>query len=251
MDDRFLNQYILVTGASSGIGRETALRVSQEGGCVCLLARSEEKLEETRTMMERPDEHIVIPYDLLDFDHYNDVYSRLKNKGIILNGLVHCAGVSMITPLRTINRANASQMMDIHYYSFLELVKRYAKKGSSDGGSIVAVSAINAHTPQKCMTAYAAAKSAVEAACRTMALELADKGIRINSVVVGGLDNRMDGALSEETVDGLGSTYVNPVGRQLLGLGKPTDISSIILFLLSKESGFITGRELYADGGLL
>ena len=251
MDDRFVNQYIMVTGASSGIGRETAMRLSQEGGRVCLLARSAENLETTCSMMDRPDEHIVIPYDLLDFDHYNDIFSDLKKKGIVLNGLVHCAGMTMITPLRTISRESASKMMEIHYYSFLELVKRYAKKGASDGGSVVAVSAINAHTPQKCMTAYAAAKSAVETACRTLALELSEKGTRINSVVVGGLDNRMDGFLSEETMGGLGSTYENPVGRQLLGLGKTTDISSVILFLLSKESGFITGRELYADGGLL
>lgn len=251
MEDRFTDRWILVTGASSGIGRETAIRISREGGRVCLLARNAEKMEETRSMMDHPDDHLLISYDLIDFEHYNDIFSDLKEKGIVLSGLVHCAGTTMITPLRTISRESASKMMDIHYYSFLELVKRYAKKGVSDGGSIVAVSAINAHTPQKCMTAYVAAKSAVETACRTMALELKDKGIRINSVVVGGLDNRMDGALSTETLEGLGSSYDNPVGRQLLGLGKSEDISKAILFLLSDESGFITGRELYADGGLL
>ena len=251
MEKRLEDHRILVTGASSGIGRALCVRISEEGAKVCLVARNADALEETRKMMERSEAHIVVPYDLLNFDNYGDIFGNLKEQGFVLDGMVHCAGTTQITPIRSINRDVASKMMDIHYYAFLELVKRYSRKGASNGGSIVAVSAINAHTPQKCMTAYAAAKSAVETACRTMALELNEKGIRINSVVVGGLGNRMDGAVDEQTMAGLGSTYENPVGRQLLGLGEPNDIAKVIAFLLSEDASFITGRELYADGGLL
>ncbi len=246
--DRFAEKSILVTGASSGIGRKTAVAVSREGGRVVLIGRDETKLQETLEQMERPSEHITIAYDLCDFDHYKEIFSMIKREGIILNGMVHCAGETSITPLRTLKRADGMRMMDIHLFAFLELTKNYAKKGMSNGGSIVGISAINSHVPQKCMTIYASAKAAMECACRTMAVELAEKNIRINSVVVGGIDNKMKGV---QALEGIESDYDSPVSRQVLGIGSVDQVVAPILFLLSDDSGFMTGRELYADGGLL
>ncbi len=243
----FENKCVIVTGASSGIGRETAVVLAQEGAKLVLVGRDKARLEETAELTGDREKHMIFPMDLCDFDAYRDFFSELKNAGTVLDGLVHCAGETVVTPLRTMKRSDGIKMMDIHFFAFLELVKGYAKKGMNNGGSIVAVSAINAHTPQKCMTMYAAAKSAVESACKTLALELAEKNIRINSVVVGGIDNKMKGT---DGMSGIQSDYVNPVERQVLGLGSTTDIATVIKFLLSDDARFITGREVYADGGL-
>ena len=250
-------KYYLITGASSGIGRATVETLDKLGACCVMIARDEEKLQKVRSGLGHPDNHLIIPYELRDMEHYGEMFKLLKKKGVLLSGMVHCAGITKVTPLRTFSMNQAMELFEIHFFAFLELIKWYSKKGVSDGGSIVGVSAINAHVPQKCMTAYASAKSAVEGACRTLALELSEKGIRINTVVVGGISGGM-GADLRETVDvaqtvtqGDGHTrYVNPVSRQLLGVGTPSQIADVITFLLSDGASFITGREIYADGGL-
>lgn len=247
---RFSGRTYLVTGASSGIGKALGQRIAADGGRVVMIARDRQKLEKTMSEMPKSEDHLIIDYDLTDFEHYNEIFSRIKKEGVKLDGLVHCAGIADVLPLRIMNRNNALKLFDIHYFAFIELVKFYVKKGISDGGSIVGVSAMNVHTPQKCMTAYAAAKSAVESACKTLALELTEKGIRINSVIVGGVATNIAGNMSE-VVAAVGSTYENPVQRQLLGTEKPEQIADVISFLLSDESSCITGRALYADAGLL
>lgn len=247
---KFQDKTFLVTGASSGIGRALCLNIAAHGGRVILIARDKEKLEDTVCAMEDSEQHIYFPYDLTDFEHYKDIFAMLKEKGIKLDGLVHCAGFTEILPLRIMNANNALKLFQIHYFAFIELTKFFAKKGVSNGGSIVGISAINAHTPQKCMTAYAAAKSAVESSCKTLALELAEKNIRINSVVVGGVNTNMAKEASS-LVSATGTTYENPVSRQILGIQKPKQIADVISFLLSDESSCITGRTMFADGGLL
>ncbi len=249
VEERLKNRIILITGASSGIGRATAIRVSKEGGRCVLIGRRRDALQETLSLMDNREQHVFIEYDLTNLEHYADVFGILKNQDIVLDGLVHCAGISKIVPLRALTKNSMIELFDIHFFAFIELVRWYAKPGYSNGGSIAAVSAMNVHTPQKCMTGYAAAKAAMESACRTLALELVEKGIRINSVVVGGVSTPM----AEKTKEMIGNSsgkYDNPVGRQLLGMGTAEQIASVVSFLLSDDSSFITGRELYADGGL-
>ncbi len=252
------NKYYLITGASSGIGKAAAIALSKQGAKCVMVARDPDKLNEVRSALENAGEHTVIPYDLLDMDHYGDIFNKLKNEGICLSGMVHCAGITRVTPLRTISTSQALDLFNIHYFAFLELDKRYEKKGLSCGGSVVGISAINAHVPQKCMTVYASAKSALESACRTLSVELAEKNIRNNSIVVGGISGGMGGDIHEAAnvaqtivVNKAHDEYVNPVSRQLLGIGSPDAIANVIVFMLSEQASFITGREIYADGGLL
>lgn len=249
--NRFKDKTILITGASSGIGRAVAIAVSREGGKVILLARNAEQLEKTLSLMDNENMHLVIPFDLNQFDQYPQLFKHIKEGGYILDGLVHCAGIAPVLPLRTIKREQIQKVFDIHYFAFIELVKFYAKKGTSNGGSIVGISSINAHVPQKCMTAYSSAKSAVEAACRNLSLELTDKGTRINSVVVGGVNTNM-AANTGQFLAGLpkegAATQVARV--QLLDIATPEQIAGPVLFLLSEDSSYITGRELYVDGGM-
>ncbi len=248
--ERFDGKTILITGASSGIGKAAVERLSRENARCIMVARNEQRLKEVLEGFDNSRNHIIMPFDLNNIDNYSELFQCLKNDGIVLDGMVHCAGFTKVLPLRTLSYESELELFRIHYFAFIELVKWYSKKGVSNGGSIVGVSAVNAHVPQKCMTAYASAKAAVEAACRTLAIELAEKQIRINSVVVGGIASGM-GAEVKEIAAITKSDYINPVSRQILGIGKPEQIADVIAFLLSEDASFVTGRELYADGGLL
>lgn len=137
-------------------------------------------------------------------------------------------------------------MFAVNYVSFMELMKHFAKKTNSDGGSVVCLSAINAHYPQKCMSVYAATKGALEMAVSSLAVELFEKKIRVNAVVPGPIATPMAASFSE--VSGEES---NIVGQQLMALGEPADIANMAAYLLSDASKFITGRKFYVDGGRL
>lgn len=246
----FAEKTILVTGASSGIGRAVAERISDEGARCVLVARDIQRLNETAQRSKNTGDHVIVPCDLSEPGSCRELFEELRKQSIVLDGMVHCAGIAKIIPLRALSLENEMEIFRIHYFAFIDLVRQYARKGAANGGSIVGISSINAHTPQKCMTAYAAAKAAVECSCRTLALELIDKGIRINSVVVGGINTEM-GDKVRDMLGGMDRSYDNPVQRQLLGLGSPDDVAGAIRFLLSDDSRFITGRELFVDGGLL
>lgn len=235
---------ILVTGASSGIGRATAILLSQLGATVIICGRDEKRLHETLDMMDGAS-HVVIPFDVKNFSSYGDVFEKaIATDGAKLDGFVHCAGVAIPTPARVMDEDTIHEILDVNYVSFMMLVQQYIKKKYSNGGSIVAVSAVNAHYPQKCMSVYAGSKLALEASVKALALELVDQAIRINCVVPGGVNTPMAQQGFEETKEYLGQ-------KALLGMAEPEDVANMIAFLLSDMSRKITGRAMYVDCGWL
>lgn len=238
------NQKILVTGASSGIGRSVSVLISELGASVCLCGRDQQRLQETQNMMENPAGHTIIPFDVKNCDEYENVFHTAVSDGKKLNGFVHCAGVAKVTPLRGMNHLQITEMMTVNFTSFMCMTALYAKKKFSDGGSIVAISSANSHYPQKCMSVYAASKYALEAAVKTMALELVARNIRVNCVVPGAIQTPMMDNIEGEALELIKE-------KQLLGVGKPEDVAQMITFLLSDAASFITGRSLFVDGGLL
>lgn len=236
---------ILITGASSGIGRSTAILLSRLGAQIVLTGRNEERLKETERLLQGTG-NIVIPLELRDFNSYAELFSVICDTGNKLSGLVHCAGVANVVPIKVASPEKIQEMFEINFVSFMELVRHYIKKQNSVGGSIVNISAVNAHYPQKCMSVYAATKGALEAATASLALELFDKNIRINTVVPGPIDTPM--ARSYGLMSGGES---NIIGQQLMPMGEPDDVANMIAFLLSNASKFITGRNFYVDGGRL
>lgn len=235
---------ILITGASSGIGRATAILASKLGADVVLCGRNAKALEETQSEMDCPERHTRIIFDVREFNKYNDVFQMAVSDGKKMNGLVHCAGVAPVIPLRMISESSVNEVMNINFTSFMCLAGLYAKKKFSEGGSMVAVSSANSHCPQTCMSVYAASKYALEAAVKTLALELAPKGIRANCVVPGAIQTPMMDGIQNEAIDKI-------EGKQLLGVGQPEDVANMITFLLSNAASFITGRSMFVDGGML
>lgn len=235
---------ILVTGASSGIGQATAILLAELGCSVVLCGRNEERLEETRNSMKNMCKHQCIVFDVRDFDVYEKVFVQAVSDGHKLDGMVHSAGVGIPVPLRVMNYDSIRNIMDVNYTSFMCLMSMYAKRKYSKGGSVVAISSTNAHYPQNCMSIYAGSKHALEASVKSLAVELVKQGVRINCVIPGGIETPMGDNIEAETLRMI-------FGKQLLGAGKPEDVANLIVFLLSDRAAFITGRSIYADGGLL
>lgn len=236
---------ILVTGASSGIGRAVAILLSELGADVVITGRNEERLTETFNMLVEKN-HTKIAFDLTDFDSYDDLFKQIRNSGEKLTGLVHCAGIAKIIPIKVVSVHNITEMMQVNFVSFMELVKHFSKRTNSSGGSIVCMSAINAHYPQKCMSVYAASKGALEMAVSSLAVELFEKGFRVNAIVPGPIKT----AMAEQSSSVAGEES-NIVGRQLIPLGEPEDVANMAAYLMSDASRFITGRNVYVDGGRL
>lgn len=235
---------IMITGASSGIGRAAAILASEKNASLVLCGRDEERLAETLQMLKNKDRHILLPFDIRDFDSYNSVFDKAVSVGNKLSGLVHCAGIAKPIPMRMMNHSRIIETIDTNLTSFALLVSMYTQKKYSDGGSIVGISSANSHLPQKYMSIYAASKAGIEAIVKTASLELYEKNIRINCVVPGAVDTPMARGTDPEQLEKI-------IGRQLLGLTAPAEIANVIVFLISNASSAVTGAAISADGGRL
>lgn len=243
------NRKILITGASSGIGRETAKYLAGEGCSLVLLGRNKERLEETREMLPGED-HLTISVDLAEEQDLESVFREAVSGGRKLDGMVHCAGTGPIIPIKLMKRRLIEEVMSVNLYSFLELVRQFSnRKYHNENSSIVAISSIAAVQPEKCQTVYSMSKAALNAAVQALAIELAPKKIRINTVMPGVVDTPMARAGSQFVADG---DFIASVSeRQLLGVIEPEAIAGLCSFLLSSTSSMMTGRAVYADGGRL
>lgn len=236
---------ILITGAGSGIGRESAIVVNRLGANVILLDVSEQGLEETVDALSS-DKFSQYVVDLTNVDAIGHVYNEIVEKNGPINGLVHCAGISSRKPLNVLKREGFSNVMDVNFFAFVELVKRTTRKGRfADGGSIVVMSSISSIRGYKAKTEYCVSKAAVDAFVRCMALELAPKKIRINSIMPGEVLTPM-GAKSREMAKLAGTA----IEEAPLGPTHPREVANLIAFLLSDATKTITGTSIRIDGGI-
>jgi len=243
---QFLNKMILVTGASGEIGGATAFKLSSQGAKVIITGRNIERLKKVYENLHGTG-HSMHVVDLLNKNEVNHMI-ELSTKDVKFSGIVHCAGSTTLTPLRTLSEDMLDNMMRVNFYSFIFLVKQLTKTKyfNEYGGSIVAISSTASDAGEAGQTAYAASKAALDASIRTLSVELASKKIRINSIRAGIIITEM----SNNVMNTIGSnSYSQLVSKQLFGGGKPEDVANAAAFLLSDESRFITGRFLYVDGG--
>ena len=243
----FTGKRIIVTGSTSGIGEATAIRLSEQGAEVCLLARNEDKMRVTLQKLSGSG-HKCYKKDFSEPGEYKAIFDDIIQDGHKIDGLVHCAGIAKILPVGMLSKKTMDESMTTNLYSFVEMVSLLSKKKYHDKASIVGVSSISTLYPQKCQGIYVATKSAMNSMVTSMAIELAEKGIRINTVMPSSTNTQM---LKEAFENKTEEQIRESIAQQVLGLIEPEDVADIILFLLSDASRMITGREIYADGGYI
>jgi len=244
----FTGKTIIVAGAG-GIGASTAEKLNALGGKIILMDISDDAMNHTLSRLNG--ENYAYHCDFSDIYGIETVIkSIIENHGAI-DGFVHCVGIGAVRPLKQSKYDFMQKVMNINFFSFVEIVRCLSLKGhfSPNGMNIVGISALGAFLGNSTKTAYCASKGAMNAAVRCLAKELAPKCIRVNTVAPGVTDTPMAKAAEEY---GAGSKEHDAIlERQYLGICDPSDIADAVVFLLSDMSKKITGCCLPVDGGKL
>ena len=233
---------ILVTGASSGIGQETALACARMGAAVVITGRNQERLQETYDRLETTSRTQI----LADMTCQEDV-DRLVAALPPLDGAVLCAGNSTTLPLQFGTREKFDEMFDVNFFAPIELLRLiYKKKVLNKGASVVLLASIGGtHSFMPGNGVYGASKAALNSVMKYAAREYASRKVRVNSICPGMVDTPLihRGTITEEQLAEDAKRY--PLGRY----GQPADIANGALYLLSDASSWLTGHDLVIDGG--
>lgn len=233
---------ILVTGASSGIGRATAIECSKLGARLVVTARNEARLKATLDSLEG-DGHQMVVADLTSQEDVEKLVADLP----ILDGLVNVAGITITKPITFIKQDDIDKVLGINTFAPIMLTKTILKKKKLvNGSSIVMVSSLAAMTVAPGNSVYGISKSAIKTFAEYCALEVANKNIRVNSIHPGMVDSEMTQNLSfsDEELEIDKNKY--PIKRY----GNPEEIAWSIIYLLSDATKWVTGTQLIIDGGV-
>ena len=234
---------ILVTGASSGIGRQTAIECSKMGAKVIVCGRNQERLNETLSSME-VEGHISFAGDLLEEDVIKQLVQEIPN----IDGTVLAAGRGLTLPFQFSTREKFDEIFNINFFSTVELLRMLAKKKkiNANGSVVIIVSIGGTKKFAPGNGIYGAAKAALNSMVHFSAIELASKKIRVNGICPGMIDTPLihRGTLSEEQLKMDAEKY--PLKRY----GKTEDVAMGAIYLLSDASSWVTGHSLVIDGGI-
>lgn len=238
----FSTQNILITGASSGIGRQSAIDLSNLGANLILVGRDVVKLNETVSLCENPTKITIIAKDITDSSFPEYVVDNLAKP---LTGIVLNAGNVKVVPVAFLKKEDIDSLFETNVKGNILLMQHLLrKKKIQKEASIVVISSISTKKATVGNALYNATKGALSCFAKSLALELASKGIRVNTILPGYIDTNILGRVrTEEEIEKHLANY--PLGR----FGKPKDVSNLICFLLSEGSKWMTGSEIALDGG--
>lgn len=234
---------ILITGASSGIGRATAIECSKMGATCIITARNEERLNETLSHMEGEGHQIIVA----DISTQEGI-DILVEQSPAIDGLVNNAGIGKHRPIKFYKQEDLETIFQTNTFSPMLIVKGMLKKKKiTPKASLVFTSSVSAFRSELGNGIYGASKSALTAYMRYCARELASNQVRVNTVHPGMVETPLihNGSISEEDIMQDIQNY--PLGRY----GKPEEIAYAIIYLLSDASAWVTGTNMIIDGGLL
>jgi NAD(P)-dependent dehydrogenase (short-subunit alcohol dehydrogenase family) len=238
------NKTILVTGASSGIGKETAILLSKLGARVIITARRENLLKETLSLMNK-NEHLVLPCDATKEEQVKNLITQIPS----IDGWLHATGKVFPMPIKFIQKKHIDDVFAVNYLSAVNFTTELlTQRKLNNHSSIIFISSISTIHSYFGGALYTSSKAALESFAKTLALELAPKKIRVNVlqpalVKTDIYQSTLEAAVSEEEMKKYESQYP-------LGIGEPIDIASISAFLLSDYAKWITGTFIKMDGGL-
>jgi len=241
------NKNIIVTGASSGIGRQCAITFSQLGANIILIARNRKRLEETFNRLNKGN-HLYISQDIIEYDKLENAINTVTEKIGKISGFVHSAGTEMTLPLKSMTSSYYENMFAINVISGFELARIISKKKYLDenGASFVFISSVMGMLGQAGKIGYCSSKGALISGAKAMALEMASKHIRVNCIISGVVETEMSNKMFESLPK---ESKKSVIDMHPLGLGKPNDIAYACAYLLSDAARWITGTNLIIDGG--
>ncbi|MDD3744699.1 MAG: SDR family NAD(P)-dependent oxidoreductase [Lentimicrobiaceae bacterium] len=234
---------ILVTGASSGLGRQTAITASEYGAKMVITGRDATRLEATYAQL-KGEGHLMVLADLTLEEDVAKLVAALP----VLNGVVHSTGISDLSPARFINSESIAKTFSISFDAPVLLTAALLgkKKLQKNKCSVVFISTISIRYPFVGGSMYIAARAALEAYARVLALELAPKGIRVNCVAPAFVRTPM----LDQTATKYSQQAVDQIeNRQILGLGDPEDVANSIIFYLTDASKWVSATSLILGGG--
>lgn len=232
---------ILITGASSGIGRRTAIECSKMGATLVITGRNQERLNDTLSSLEG-EGHLTFAGDLTEKKAIEILMEQLPP----LNGAFFCAGVTDTTPAKFIDEEKIERVFSINIKSPMLLTKWLIKKKKiQTGASLVYMSSYGAEVVTPGLGIYAASKGAVNSFMRTIATELSARKVRANSIMSMMVQTELISTLSSLSKEDIEKDEA----KYPLGYGKPEDIAFAAIYLLSDASKWITGSIIKMDGG--
>lgn len=236
-------KYILITGSSSGMGEEMAIRLSQDYNII-INGRDTERLEGVHGRMLEGN-HLIWHYDLSDVQNLEQSLTAfIVDNGIKISYFIHSAGFMKMYPIKMLNADLFNNSFNVNVVSAAIITKTLvSRKNQKALDSAVFISSNISNFGAKAFSVYSSAKAGLDGLMRSLAMELAPE-VRINSVLPGGVRTRMTEHMyeNEDLINRMAATYP-------LGLGQTSDIYHAVRFLLSEDARWITGQQLTVDGG--
>lgn len=239
---------IVVTGASSGIGRQCAIDCAKMGAKVVAIARNQERLDETLSMLQG-EGHRSYSFDFSNIEGIADLVSTIVSDCGRIGGMIYAAGIEKTLPFKLLKPEDYSTIFNVNTLGAIEMARQVTNiKNFSNqvGGGILFIASITATIARVGTAAYSASKGALISSAHVLAAELAKRKIRVNCIspgtVLTPLMQNYLSTLSEEE-------YNKRIGGFPLGLGEPSDVSLVCVYLLSDASRWVTGQNLIIDGG--
>ncbi|MBD2892280.1 SDR family NAD(P)-dependent oxidoreductase [Actinomadura nitritigenes] len=236
----------LVTGGTSGIGRATAQRFADEGAFVFVTGRRQAELDATVETLGANGRGVR--GDVSRADDLEEIFAQIRRHGRGLDVLFANAGGGSFAPLPDVTPEHFDETFSINVRGTLFTVQKSLPL-LNPGASVILAGSTAATSGTAAFGVYAASKAAIRSFARTWAVELADRGVRVNTIVPGPIETEglrglaPDEAAADDLVRQLGEAL--PLGRP----GRPEEVANAVLFLASDQSSFVTGSELFADGG--